>query len=250
MKKVTLSMNQNFGQIFQCPLVNTTVTSFKVPFDPKNKLRVLLISDTHLGALIDTNKAIQLFFDELSALIKAEGINMICHLGDLVDGTLNNGSFVLQTVLKKLSELRIPVYVIGGNHDRDFFNGINWKQEIPNVYPLKENSIVFELPKVGAKGEPQRLFLAHDLLNNYRVRDQFAFCFVAWIKDACKKFIKPTDWLITGHTHTSLISFASRLACVGQYSPEINVFGYTLLDFENGDVSIATKLQPNKIAPK
>ena len=132
-------MNQTFGQIFQCQLVNNTVTSFKIPFDGNGKLRVLLISDTHIGAVKNLDVAIQMFIDELQKIIEDEKIDMICHLGDLVDGTLLQGTFVLNNVLKKLSELKKPVYVIGGNHDRDFLNALNWQKD-PYVTPLKENA--------------------------------------------------------------------------------------------------------------
>lgn len=237
-------MNLDFGQVFQCQLVNSVVTPYIIPLK-KEKMRILLISDTHLGATMDPNRAISMLCNEISELCNTEQITMICHLGDLVDGTAIEGTKILNEVLTRITELKIPFYVLGGNHDRDFFTGLQWKKN-PYVTPLKENAIVFELPKTNPKEDPQKIFLAHDLLNNYRVRDQFAYSFIAWIKDGCKKYIKPTDWLITGHTHTSLISYPSRIACVGQFSPEINTFGYAILEFENGKVSIATKLIPNK----
>lgn len=239
-------LNLNFGQVFQCPLVNTTVNAYKIPLSESTK-RILLVSDTHLGATIPAEQAITLFSNELSTIIKKEGITMICHLGDLVDGTFteNMGTKVLNDVLTKVSELQIPFYVFGGNHDRDFFTPLKFPKN-PFVTPLKENAVVFELPPRG-KEEPQKIFLAHDLLNNYRVRDQYAYSFVSWIKQGCKQYIKPTDWLLTGHTHTSLISYPSRLGCVGQFSPEINVFGYAVLEIDQRDVCISAKLLPNKI---
>lgn len=239
-------MNLNFGQVFQCTLVNDIVNPYVIPLS-KTPMRILLVSDTHLGATVDPNRAISMLYNELSELVKTEKVTMICHLGDLVDGTMIEGTKVLSNVLTKMTELKVPFYVIGGNHDRDFFTTLQWKKN-QYVTPLKENAILFELPKTNPKEEPQKIYLAHDLLNNYRVRDQFAFSFIAWIKDGCKKYIKPTDWLITGHTHTSLISYPTRIACVGQFSPEINVFGYAILEFVDGKVSIATKLIPNKMA--
>ena len=213
---------QSFGQIFDCPLVNTNVTTFPLPLDKSTPARILLISDTHLGAAMDVTSAIDLFIKTVTEVVKSENITHICHLGDLVDGSLPNGTTVLEMVLKRLASLKLPVWAIGGNHDREFFSDLRMDQD-PYVKPLQELAMTIERGK-------DKMFLAHDLANNYRVRDQFAFSFFSWIKDGCKAHIKPADWLVCGHAHTGLVSHASKLACVGQFSPEINTFGYGVLD--------------------
>ena len=231
-------MNANFGQIFQCPLVNQTVTAFPMPIDKGREMRILLISDTHLGATGELKEGLAYYMSVLSELVKSEGITHICHLGDLVDGTLSNGSAVLAIVLKQMATLKIPVFAIGGNHDREFFAGLRMDKD-PYVTPLSDLAILVE-------AGPDRVFLAHDLGNNYRVRDQFAFSFVSWIKNGCQKHIKPTDWLVTGHTHTGLISHASRVACVGQFSPPIDAYGYGLLEVKPTGIVINTKYMVGK----
>lgn len=231
-------MLQNFGQIFQCPLVNTTVTSYPLPVDKSSPMRILLISDTHLGASVDVSKAIDLYMKALVDVIKAERITHVCHLGDLVDGSLSNGTAVLGVVLQKMADLKIPVWAIGGNHDREFFNDLKI-DKIPGVTPLRELAMTIE-------SGSDKVFLAHDLANNYRVRDQFAYSFISWIKEGCKAYIKPTDWLVCGHAHTGLLSHASKLACVGQFSPEIGAFGYGVLNVNGSGIVLSVNYQVSK----
>jgi hypothetical protein len=108
-------------------------------------------------------------------------------------------------------------------------------------------AIVIEPP---GKTPQDKVFITHDLGNNYRVRDHFVYSFLIWIKDAFKPLIKPTDWLVAGHCHTTFLSFESRVICIGQLSPEIKAFGYTVL--EVGDnVTFNLKYIPDgQVKPK
>ncbi|KAH0789871.1 Ser/Thr protein phosphatase [Histomonas meleagridis] len=242
-------MNVSFGQIFACELVNTKVIPFKLPLIPNKPERILILSDTHIGAYIAPEKSIPLFLRELQNVINIEQPTIICHLGDIVNGSFPNGATILQDVLTKMNDFKIPIYAIGGNHDRDYFASLIPRWKNPQfIHPLKENAILLTTPAGPTHPNPTNMYLAHDLLNNYRVRDQFALSFLTWIKNGCK--INSADWLITGHTHTSLLSFATRTACVGQFSPEINVFGYTIIGINGENVSIETKYMPGKQAPK
>ena len=223
----------SFGQIFQCPLVNTTVTSFSLPIDTTKVSRILLLSDTHLGADRQLKQGLESYMAALQELCTAENPTHICHLGDLIDGTVPNGSAVLGIVLKRMSSLKIPTWAIGGNHDREFFASLKMEKD-PYVTPLSHFAMCIDK-------SPERVFLAHDIGNNYRVRDQFAYSFVTWVKDGCSKQITPNDWLVIGHTHTGLVSPTSRVACVGQFSPPIGAFGYAILEIRPDGVSVNTK---------
>lgn len=183
-------------------------------------------------------------------IIKKENPAMIFHLGDLVNGTFPDGSKLLLDVLTKLDTLEIPIYFIPGNHDREYLNGLmpKWKQ-LKFITPLQNNSIQVSIPSGKDHPKQTNIFFAHDLNNNYRVRDQYALSFVNWIKGG-SNLIKPEDWLIIGHTHCQLISFASKAMCVGQFSPEINIFGYSIIDIDDSDFALCSKYLPGKIYQK
>ena len=228
-------MIPNFGSIFGVPLVNDRVTTFTYTPPAGTPMKALLISDCHIGARVQVDVAINLFIDSLNALIANENPTVLFILGDLVDGTQTEEVF--KTVLLQLTKIPLPIYVIGGNHDRKYFQLVSW--------PTNTNVTISEALAIQLTAElngrpPIKVFLAHDLLNNYRVRDPHAFFFADWIKQAAKAYIKSDDWLIIGHTHTGLISHSSRIACIDQFAPEIKVFGYATLQF-NSDLVISIK---------
>lgn len=228
-------MNPNFGTIFGVPLVYDRVTSYQYVPPSDRPMKAVLISDCHIGAQLQTDIAVKLFIDTLNALVSNEDPTVVFILGDLIDGTQSEA--LLKVVLTELEKLPVPVYAIGGNHDREFFSLINWPKN-SNVKIFQELAIQITAQRAG---KPDiKAFLAHDLLNNYRVRDPHAYFFVSWIKDGCKQYIKPDDWLITGHTHCGFLSNASRIACIGQFSPEIKAFGYATLQF-NQDLVLSIK---------
>lgn len=228
-------MLPSFGTIFSVPLVNDRVTYYEyVP--PKNKsFKALLVSDCHLGAKLPIDVAINIFIDALSALINRENATVLFILGDVVDGT--QGADVLRRLISRLEKLRLPVYAIGGNHDREFFANIKVDRN-SNVTIAHELSFMINIRQ--ANRPNIRVFMAHDLLNNYRVRDPHAYFFATWIKEGARNYIKPDDWLIIGHTHTGFLSHASRVACIGQFSPEIRVFGYGTLELDE-DLVVSVK---------
>lgn len=228
-------MNPNFGSIFGVPLVNDRVTTFTYTPPSSEPMKALMISDCHIGARVQVDVAINLFIDSLNALIANENPTVLFILGDLVDGTQTEDVF--KAVLVQLTKIDLPIYVIGGNHDRKFFSLINWPS---NTNVTISEALAIQLT-AQLPGRPDiKVFLAHDLLNNYRVRDPHAFFFADWIKQGAKNYIKPEDWLIIGHTHTGLMSHASRIACIDQFSPEIKVFGYATLQF-NSDFVLSIK---------
>jgi predicted phosphodiesterase len=238
-------LSMNFGQLFQCPLVNTSVNPTVISVDGGEPIKMLLLSDTHLGATgaANVNKCIDVFLTEVGIIKKQEGITHICHLGDLLDGTILDIQ-PLKRALLGLAALGVPVYAIGGNHDRPLFAQLP-KDMARNLYITTELAWLMDIkPRPGRRA--QKIFLAHDLGNNYRVRDQCAWLFLMWIKDACKGSIRPTDWLVTGHCHCAFVSQDRRLACVGQFSPEISAYGYGILEIDT-TVSVMTKYVVSKM---
>ena len=135
-------MNVSFGQIFGCELVNTKVIPFKLPINTASPEKILILSDTHIGAYVSPDKSIPLFIKELQKVISIEKPTIICHLGDIVNGSFPNGSTILQEVFTKMNSLSIPTYAIGGNHDREYFANLIPRYKCPPfIHPLKENAI-------------------------------------------------------------------------------------------------------------
>lgn len=236
-----------FGTVFGCSILKKTLRAYSIPLDNK-KMRVLFISDTHIGAVMPCANAIELFCNELSQIVNDEQITMICHLGDLINSSIPNGQNPMKEVLLKMSKLKIPVYFIGGNHDRNFMQLLDW-QKNEYVNPLFNiNAILFEIPSQKEGQEPTKYYFGHDLENNYRVTDKFAVLFVNWLKDGFSKDIAPTDWLINGHSHVAALCPSTRIGCIGQFSPEINEFAYGILEIDKGNACFCNNNKTSRVA--
>jgi predicted phosphodiesterase len=229
----------DFPSLSFSPLVTQTFTARVIPLPRTPASRILLLSDTHLGATIPPGVAIPQFLSELAALVAKEQITSVIHLGDLIHGTLFRGAAALGDVLSRFASLGVPVTVIGGNHDRLFcaeFAGA----VAPPVRVVQELALCLEVPAAGAAAA-QRIFIAHDLGNNYRVRHQLTFAFLHLLKSSYPEVIKDADWLVTGHCHMTFLSAASRVACLGQFSPEIQARAYAVLEVDEGGVALRVR---------
>jgi predicted phosphodiesterase len=232
--------NLSFPCLFQAPLLNRLFepVAINIPRTPPS--RVLLLSDTHLGAAGDVGSAKEQFIIELLALIAKESITHIFHLGDLVEGTIPDGPMHMSDVLGRMNACKIPVTVIGGNHDRDFVDACTPPTN-PLIRVVRELAIRLDITPPAGDANEQRIFLAHDLGNNYRVRDELTFIFLHWLKTSYPGMIREEDWLLTGHCHMGFVSVGSRLGCVGQFSPEIRSRTYGLLTIDENSIDFRLK---------
>jgi predicted phosphodiesterase len=224
-----------YSAVFQCEIVNRKVTSFSIPVTRKPGMRILLISDTHIGGTrqpVASSK--RLFITALNSVIQSEKATHVIHLGDLIDCEVAAPEAHLADVLSQLAALPVPIWLIGGNHDREWITPAAGSRG-PNLTIAPDLALLLDIPpSAPGQKDGQRIFLAHDLANNYRVRDQFAFSFVHWIKEAAAPEINARDdWLITGHCHTQFLSAACKIGSVGQFSPEIDTFEYTMLTIDD-----------------
>jgi predicted phosphodiesterase len=232
--------NLTFPAIFQAPLVTQGFSPLilTVPRTPPS--RILLLSDTHLGASGPIESEKTRFISELAALIARERITHVFHLGDLVNGTFPNGAPHVSDVLSRMEGLDIPVTLIGGNHDREYVAACT-RPLSPLIRVVKHLAIRLDFPPATGGVNGQRIFLAHDLGNNYRVRDQFTYLFLHWLKTSYPKVIREQDWLLMGHCHMGFLSTTSKLGCVGQFSPEINTRAYGIIEVDETKIDVRVK---------
>lgn len=125
---VELMKNQGYlYDIFDGKIVKTKPIKesglYKVPND-LDHLKLLLISDTHLGSIYDRLDILRYLYDEADR----KGINYVLHSGDLTEGLsgrpqqlyeLKENSYTGQRdyVIDKYPKGDIPTYLIAGNHD-------------------------------------------------------------------------------------------------------------------------------------
>jgi predicted phosphodiesterase len=237
----------NLQNLFNLPLRNASVRPVSIPVDRSLPMRVLVVSDTHIGRSdpSDPEPSKVQYLAELEDLVRFEHATHLLHLGDLVDNTAENGLVHLVDCLRRFEALGIPVYTIHGNHDLIFYCLVQWP-ESPTLHLTDESALLLDIPAAPGKDDATRIFLAHDLENSFKIRDQFAFMFAFWMKEAFQETIKPDDWLLLGHTHTQCLSAECKVGCVGQYAPAENAWTYTVIDIGE-EVSIEMKHRLSKV---
>jgi calcineurin-like phosphoesterase family protein len=208
--------------------VKNTINPISIPFDRSKPSKFLLISETQLGMGSNTDKSVTQFITTLQRVIQTEKITHVVHLGDLVKIETSSPLQLLESVLTLLSQLPVPVWLLGGNNDREFLSQLTGGDRRGPVTIVKELAIVVDLPT------GNRVWLTHDLGNNFRVRDQFAWSFGFWLKECASDLIKMDDWLLLGHCHGQFLSPESRIGNVGVFSPDSAVWTYTLLSIDDG----------------
>jgi predicted phosphodiesterase len=224
----------NFAQTFQATFVKIPINPVSIPVDGRKPARILVLSDTALGGMPNPSVGVTGFISALERVIKAEQITHVVHIGDLVKFDAPSPLQLLESVLAQLGKLPVPVWLLGGNDDRDFLRQLTGGDRRGSVTIVREIAIVVPLPT------GNRVFLAHDLGNTYRVVDQFAWGFVAWLKQNAAHAIANEDWLLVGHCHTQFLSTESRIGCVGSFSPDPPVWSYAVLSIA-GEVNIEMK---------
>ena len=89
-----------------------------------DKVKLLMISDTHLGSKYDRLDILRYLYDEADK----KGVNYVLHSGDLTDGKSNRPQHIYDLketsydgqrdyVIDKYPKSDIPTYLIAGNHD-------------------------------------------------------------------------------------------------------------------------------------
>lgn len=104
----------------------------------EQKMKVLMVSDIHLGALIGENLE-----EKLVSIIKKRNPDLVLLCGDLVDGDI--GEVLRKNLGRHLQEIKTPlgVYAIPGNHE--YIGGI--RKTLPylrsiNIHVLRDEIIV------------------------------------------------------------------------------------------------------------
>ncbi len=115
-------------------------------------MKVAIVSDTHLGFGNDKpefhRQAVKFFGDVFFPYVKANGVEAIIHLGDLVDKRRNINYTTLKVLkesfLRPIEELDVNTYIIAGNHDCYYtntndVNALSALVNVANVHILTRN---------------------------------------------------------------------------------------------------------------
>lgn len=180
----------------------------------KEACNALLLSDFHVAddsSSYFSSRAIEETLAFLPILIKEEQPNQIFLLGDIFHGSVSYGSYV-ELILSSLLKIKQPVYVIGGNHDREviFKSAEYWSKQNLHIFPDY-------FLKVQTKNG-MTIWLTHDGGNGYWLDKTQVPDFINSLKQAYG--INKSEWMITGHTHFPVVIEDVKVASLGCFNLE------------------------------
>jgi hypothetical protein len=220
---MSLPFDLPFQPIFKAQYTPVPISPMTISSSVPGRRRILLISDTLLGAGSQPAAKLATFISALSSVIKADQITHVIHLGNLVDKDAPNSLRLLDSVINELVKLRVPTWLLGGDRDRDVFARLTGGNRRGSVTIVRQVALIVEL--TGGR----KLWLTHDLGNPYPVTDQFAWSYAFWLKENAAGTIQKEDWLLIGHCHTQFLSTGPLIGAVGQFAPGAGAATWTVV---------------------
>lgn len=203
--------------------------------------------DLVLALLTDTHATVNGTWQDTAANLRAlqEKVHFdgVVHLGDMTDGTVSSAmtKFYVSAMLKDLHRLEVPVHIVLGNHDANYFHGN------PEVMPLHEQAEIYQAGAAAWKQDKDKtyyyaddpehrlrfLFLsAYD--NGARPRYGFDLAQISWVRETLG--IVPEDWRVLVFAHDA------PLAELDPWSEEIRNGGLLLQALDRSQAQILAYL--------
>ncbi|EAY22178.1 Ser/Thr protein phosphatase, putative [Trichomonas vaginalis G3] len=215
-------------------LINKVATAFHVPKNVVTGMRALIVSDAHFDKTLTLSRTLPKYIKSLSSIIIRDKLNTVFVLGDMIQNDDDITMEKLQSIITAFELLPVPVYIIGGNHERSLLWDLKYNKQGSNVTIVYDLCICLTYPTQPPSRTPPRVFLAHDLKNNFQLQPEEGESFVATLKKEFVDLIHHEDYLVTGHTHKTINNEEERYASVGAYSEDLHRSSYAMLFAENG----------------
>ena len=200
------------------------IEDFLTKYEPRNiKMEAFIIefmknsiflSDFHIGKKYEPNDTIPLLVKQIRQIRSAEKAEILFILGDILDGTCQNGAVTYLQLLRELENLEMETYILGGNHDRHFMKA-NSNFTSSFIHLVMEPLIILA----------NHTYMCHDLHHNIRIRGKHIPLFFKFLKKLIPN-MSENDTLIIGHTHEQL-SIGSSFS-IGQFSIDEAQFYYSV----------------------
>ncbi|MBQ7477627.1 MAG: metallophosphoesterase [Selenomonadaceae bacterium] len=168
--------------------------------------------DLVLTLLADTHATVNGTWQDTAAnlLSLQEKIHFdgLVHLGDMTDGTVSRDmtKFYVSSMLHDLESLKVPVHIVLGNHDANYFHGN------PEVMPLHEQAAIYQAEAAKWKQDKDKTYYHVDdpphklrglflsaYQNEAEPRYGFDLAQIAWVRETLKE--TPQDWRVLIFSH-------------------------------------------------
>ncbi|KAK8872033.1 hypothetical protein M9Y10_007790 [Tritrichomonas musculus] len=211
-------------------LKTNTATFYDVPNKLKSNFIGLIISDQHFGRYNEMSSSLNAFKTKLEEKLKETHATCLFMLGDTFDYYLDNYKESVVSVFQYLETLTIPVFLLGGNHDKERLLKINYNFN-KNLKFVKETFIHLQHPNPNGENFTG-ILMGHDLGNDFQVDPDDAPIYVKWMKDVFDRYFSPGEMMLLGHTHQNIFLNECNAYSIKQFSPEFDSFAYAIIKDE------------------
>ena len=217
---------QPFPQQF--PNLKTTV--FNLPIEHTVNMKALVLTDQFFGKTLPLTKSIPQCMKNIMTIIVREGINCIFFIGDLVhfQKDENETKSILTKVLKVFEEIPLPIYVMGGEQNRQILYNMKYQKPGSNVHVVYDFMIKIKHPNPPI-GTIPNIYLTHDAKNPLTVKPDQVESFVFSLKNAFSQEIANEDFLLVGHCNGYSFNEQGKYGSIKEFSPDNHRNGYAII---------------------
>ena len=229
---IILMTAESLQQPCEFRILNDEATALYITDPSITSTRALIFTDCHFSKFYPFEKTFPKFQKKIEEIIKEEQPNTIIILGDVVHIRTELAEERLIQVLSFFDKLNIKVYYIGGNHDRHIARKI-FVPPSSNATIVSDLALCFVHPDPPPR-TPKRIFFTHDLHNHYKLTREYVHAWHLFLRKTFAYLINPDDYLLTGHTHETIISVDELTASIAPFSFDLLSYKYAILTMDNG----------------
>jgi hypothetical protein len=206
-------------------ITSAKATVFVLPIDIVTNVRALILTNQELGKTLPVTVGLPQLMKSILGVISRESINAIFLIGNLVhrDVCASESRKILTMAIRAFEVLPIPVYIMGGEGNRELLWDAKHKSPCSNVRVIYDQLIKFEHP------QGRNTFLAHALNADFD-RDHIEG-FISGLKKALGAEIGADDFLLVGNLHQYAYNQRTMVGSIKDFSPDNHHTGYAVISY-------------------
>lgn len=224
-------------------LKTNEATIYDIPNELLCNFCGVAITDQHLGRYTKFETDFSIFKNKLETLLDQTKATCLFMLGDTIDYHCRNYENSFKSVFNYLETLQIPIFLLGGNHDKERIEKL-YHNFNKNLVYVRETFI--RVRHSNSNGEKYSgILMGHDLGNDFQVDPCDAPIYVKWMGDVFRRYFNPGEMMLIGHTHQNIAIKENESYSIKQFSPYFESYQYALIQ-DDGSKYDVMFLQLNK----